>query len=89
MPTAAEAGLPGFEVSVWWGLVAPAATPRAIVAKLNDEANRALHDPATAKKLEELGVVITPSTPEEFGRFIGTQTELWTRVIKAGNIRPD
>jgi tripartite-type tricarboxylate transporter receptor subunit TctC len=89
VPTTAEAGLRGFEVSVWWGLVAPANTPRAIVTKLNEETNRSLHDAATAKRLEELGVVITPSTPEQFGQFIGTQTDLWSRVVKAGNIRPD
>jgi tripartite-type tricarboxylate transporter receptor subunit TctC len=89
VPTASEAGLKGFEATVWWGLAAPAGTPRAIVTRLNDEMNNALGDPAFAKKLEELGVVVTPGTPEQFAQFIGAQTELWTRVIKNGDIRPD
>ena len=89
VPTVAEAGLPGYEASVWWGLVAPAATPPDIVRKLNAETNKALNDPAIAKKLTEQGVVITPGTPEQFGAFIKSQTELWSGVIKSAGIRPD
>jgi tripartite-type tricarboxylate transporter receptor subunit TctC len=89
VPTVAEAGLPGYEATVWWGLVAPAATPREIVRKLNAETNKALSDPAIAHKLGELGVVITPGTPEQFGSFIGTQTELWSAVVKSAGIKPD
>lgn len=89
VPTVAEAGLPGYEAAVWWGLAAPARTPPEIVRQLNAEANRALADPATAKKLSELGVVITPGTPEQFGDFIKSQTELWSAVVKAAGIRPD
>ena len=68
VPTVAEAGLPGYEATVWWGLVAPAGTPREIVARLNTETNRGLADPAIAGKLAELGVVITAGTPEQFPR---------------------
>ncbi len=89
VPTVAEAGLPGYEAAVWWGLAAPARTPPEIVRQLNAETNRALADPATAKKLSELGVVITPGTPEQFGDFIKSQTELWSAVVKAAGIRPD
>jgi tripartite-type tricarboxylate transporter receptor subunit TctC len=89
VPTAAEAGLPGYEASVWWGLVAPAKTPPEIVRKLNAETNAALADPAIAGKLSELGVVITPGTPEQFAAFISSQTELWAGVIKSAGIRPD
>jgi len=89
VPTAAEAGLPGYEASVWWGLVAPAKTPAEIVRQLNAETNRALADPAIAGKLRELGVVLTPGTPDQFSGFITSQTEVWSEVIKSAGIRPD
>jgi len=89
VPTAIEAGVPGFEASVWWGLVAPARTPLDIVARLNSETNKALHDPAIAKKLADLGVVTTPGSSAEFASFIAKQTEVWSAVIKKAGIRPD
>jgi tripartite-type tricarboxylate transporter receptor subunit TctC len=88
-PTVAEAGVPGFEATVWWGLVAPAKTPMDIVLKLNLETNKALHDPAIIKKLADLGVVTTPGSPDDFAQFISKQTELWSTVIKKAGIRPD
>jgi len=89
VPTAAEAGLPGYEATVWWGLVVPSGTPRDIVQKLNADTNKALGDPAIAKKLSELGVIVTPGTPEQFGAFIGAQTELWSGVVRSASIQPD
>ena len=89
VPTVAEAGLPGYEASVWWGLVAPAKTPQEIVRELNAETNKALSTPAIANKLSELGVVVTPGTPQQFADFIGSQTELWAAVIKSAGIRAD
>jgi tripartite-type tricarboxylate transporter receptor subunit TctC len=89
VPTVVEAGLPGYEASVWWGLVAPAGTPPDIVRQLNVETNKALADPTIASKLGELGVVVTAGTPEQFAAFIKSQTELWSSVIKSAGIRPD
>jgi tripartite-type tricarboxylate transporter receptor subunit TctC len=89
VPTVPEAGLPGYEATVWWGLVSPAKTPRDIISKLNAETNKALAEPAIAKKLGELGVVVTPGTPEQFGAFINAQTDLWSGVIKSGGIQPE
>jgi tripartite-type tricarboxylate transporter receptor subunit TctC len=89
VPTAAEAGLPGYEVSVWWGLVAPAKTPPEIVRQLNAETNAALVNPAIAGKLAALGVVVTPGTSDQFTAFIKSQTELWSRVVKSAGIQPD
>jgi len=89
VPTATEAGLRGFDATVWWGLVAPAKTPSVVVGRLSEEVNAALHDASVAKRLEDLGVVITPQTPEQFGRFIAAQTELWSRVVRTAGIRPD
>ncbi len=89
VPTVAEAGLTGYEASVWWGLVAPANTSPEIVRTLNAETNKALANPAIANKLGDLGVVVTPGTPEQFGAFIKSQTELWSELIKAARIQPD
>ena len=88
-PTVSEAGVPGFEATVWWGIVAPARTQGDIVARLNAETDKALRDPAIVKKLADLGVVTTPGTPDDFARFIAAQTELWSAVIKKAGIRPD
>ena len=89
VPTVTEAGLFGYEASVWWGLVAPAKTPPEIVQHLNAEINRALANPANANKLSELGVVVTPGTPDQFAAFIKSQTDLWSGVVKTAGIKPD
>jgi tripartite-type tricarboxylate transporter receptor subunit TctC len=89
VPTVAEAGLPGYEASVWWGLVAPAKTPTGVVRQLNAETNKVLANPGIANKLGELGVVITAGTSDEFAVFIKSQTELWSGVIKSAGIKPD
>lgn len=89
VPTVAEAGLSGYEASVWWGLVAPAKTPPEILQKLNVETNKALANPIVAGKLSELGVVVTPGTREQFAAFIEAQTALWSRVVKTAGIQPD
>jgi tripartite-type tricarboxylate transporter receptor subunit TctC len=89
VPTAAEAGLPGYESSVWWGLVAPAKTSPEIVRQLNTETNKALANPAIANKLGELGIVVTPGATDQFAAFIKSQTELWSDVVKSAGIKPD
>jgi tripartite-type tricarboxylate transporter receptor subunit TctC len=89
VPTVAEAGLAGYEVSVWWGLVAPAKTPPEIVRQLNAETDKALANPAIANKLSELGVVVTPGTPDQFAAFIKSQTEVWSGVVRSAGIKPD
>jgi tripartite-type tricarboxylate transporter receptor subunit TctC len=89
VPTVTEAGLSGYEASVWWGLVAPAKTPPEIVQQLNAEINKALANPANANKLSELGVVVTPGTPDQFAAFIKSQAELWSGVVKTAGIKPD
>jgi tripartite-type tricarboxylate transporter receptor subunit TctC len=89
VPTVAEAGLPGYEASVWWGLVAPAKTPPEIVLQLNAETNKALANAAIGNKLAELGVLVTPGTTDEFAAFIKSQTDVWSGVIKSAGIKPD
>jgi tripartite-type tricarboxylate transporter receptor subunit TctC len=89
VPTVAEAGLSGYEASVWWGLVAPAKVPGEIVQQINAQTNKALANPAIANRLAELGVAVTPGTSDQFTAFIKAQTELWSGVIRSGGIQPD
>jgi len=89
VPTVNEAGLPGFEASVWWGLVAPAKTPTDVIARLNAETGRALDDQGVRDRLTALGVVITPGTPEQFAAFIRAEDARWASVIKASGIVAD
>jgi len=87
VPTAAQAGLPGYEASVWWGFVAPAKTPKAIVDRLNAEIVKALNDAKTREKLVHMGVVIEPSTPEQFGKFLKSEVAKWAKVIETAGIK--
>ena len=89
VPTVSEAGVPGFEASVWWGLVAPAKTPHEIVVRLNAATLQALADASVKGKLTDLGVVITAGTPEQFGDFIRAEDARWANVIKASGITAD
>lgn len=89
VPTFTEAGVPGYEASVWWGLVAPARTPKDIVAKLSGEALKALEDEGVKEKLSNLGAVIDPAGPEQFGKFLRDEIDKWARVIKTAGIHAD
>ncbi len=87
--TFTEAGLPGFEASVWWGMVAPAATPREVLAKLSAEMLKALADPGVREKLNNVGATVEPQDAAEFGRFLKVEIDKWSGVIKAAGIRAD
>ena len=89
VPTFAEAGYPGFEATVWWGVLAPAATPKDVIAKLNAEIVKAMRAPDMKEKFAELGAETTPSTPEQFGVFLKQEIDKWAGVIKASGIRAD
>jgi tripartite-type tricarboxylate transporter receptor subunit TctC len=86
-PTFAEAGLPGFEVTGWFGFFVPAKTPPEIVAKIHADTARALADTALRGRLEELGIVVVGSTPAELAAFLKTEMEKWGPVIKEAGIR--
>jgi len=83
LPTVAESGLPGFDATTWHGLVAPAATPKPIVAALNRAIVQALAQPETLKQLHDLGVEVGSSTPEEFAAYIKSEIPKWAAVVKA------
>jgi tripartite-type tricarboxylate transporter receptor subunit TctC len=81
VPTFAESGLPGYESIGWFGFVAPARTPPAIIARLNAAIVAALADPAVLERIHLLGAEPMPGTPEEFGRFIRSEHDKWAKVI--------
>jgi tripartite-type tricarboxylate transporter receptor subunit TctC len=81
VPTMAEAGVPGYEVYNYWGIVAPAGTPREIVARLNAEVQKLLANPELREKLEKDGVDLTPSGPERMQSFIAADMAAWKKLI--------
>ncbi|MEO8675966.1 MAG: tripartite tricarboxylate transporter substrate-binding protein [Casimicrobiaceae bacterium] len=83
IPTIAESGVPGFEAAQWYGILAPAATPKDVVMKLNREFVKALKDPAVAEKLAGEGADPVDNSPEQFAAFIKSEIDLWGRVIRA------
>ena len=86
VPTFVEQGYVDVVADNWTGLLAPAGTPPAIVAKLNGVFNAALNDPEIRRRLEESGVSVSPSTPEEFGALVKSETARWGRLIREKNI---
>ena len=80
--------VPGYEAGAWIGFGAPNNTPAAIVDRLNKEINLAISDSAIKSRLVDLGGVLLPSSPADFGRLIATDTEKWAKVIKFGGIKP-
>jgi tripartite-type tricarboxylate transporter receptor subunit TctC len=82
VPTVGET-VPGYEASAWFGMSVPKGTPRAIIDKLNKQINAALADPGIQAKFADLGGVLIPGTPEDFGKIIAEETEKWSKVVKA------
>ena len=86
VPTVQESGLPGFEVNSWQGVCAPAATPTALLDKLNSDINSVLRIPEIQQRMEELVMVGPPTTREEFDQFIRAEIARWAKVIKDAGI---
>jgi len=89
VPTMAEAGLPGYETSTWGGVLAPAGTPKDVVAKLNAEFNKDLAMADVKKKLTDAGVEPAGGTPQQFTDFIQAEMKKWAKVAKDANIQPE
>ena len=85
VPTVAET-VPGYEASAFYGMGVPKGTPPEIVDKLNKEINAALADPNIKARLADLGGMLTPGTPADFGKLVAAETEKWAKVIKDGHI---
>jgi tripartite-type tricarboxylate transporter receptor subunit TctC len=89
VPTISEAGVPGFEVTNWWGICAPAGTPRPVIEKLNRELSAIVASSETKKRFEAEGADPLQMSPEEFGRFMARETAKWSRVVREAGIRAE
>jgi len=86
VPTFAEGGVPGFDVSGWYGICTQAKVPQAIVAKLTADLHRILGDPTVRKRLDDQAIDVAPSTPEQFVALVRAETEKWTRVVREAGL---
>ncbi len=89
VPTTGEVGLPQIEAENWYGMVAPAKTPPAVIAKLHKVTAEALRSPEVKDKLASQGAILVGNTPEEFAAYIQSEIDKWAKVAKAANIKPN
>jgi len=89
VPTIAESGFPGFEASVWYGLVAPAATPRPIVNLLHTEAQKALQTKEVRERMTAVGGEVIPGSIELLGSLIRSERQRYEKLVREANIKPD
>jgi len=89
LPTVAESGVPGYEASAWFGVVAPSATPHAIVVRLNTEINRAVNLPDMKERFAQQGALPATGSPEDFAGWIRAEIAKWGKVVKASGARVD
>jgi tripartite-type tricarboxylate transporter receptor subunit TctC len=89
VPTTAEAGFPQILAENWYGMVAPAATPPAVVARLNKLAVEAMQSPDVKQKLAAQGAILTATTPDEFAAYIKSEIDKWGKVVQAAGIKPN
>ena len=89
IPTLAEAGVPGYEQTAWFGVLAPAGTPREIILKLNSEITKLLNTAEVKERFGKQGVEVRTSTPEQFGTFLRSEVDRWGKVIREAGIKAD
>jgi tripartite-type tricarboxylate transporter receptor subunit TctC len=89
IPTLAESGLPGFEAAGWYLVLAPAATPRTIVVRLNDEFSRTLRQPEVIDGLDRLGLQAAPMSLAETGQFVSREAEKWGRAVRISGAKAE
>lgn len=89
LPTMSEAGVPGYESVIWFGITTTAGTPPEIVSKLSQEMNRILRLPANREKFATYAIELTPNTPEEFGAMIKSEVAKWSKLLKDVGIKPE
>jgi tripartite-type tricarboxylate transporter receptor subunit TctC len=89
LPTVAESGVPGFEVSGWFAFFVPAKTPKEIIEKIHQDTVKVVNDPGVKTKFDNIGMVATGSTPAELGAALQAETDKWSVVIKGAKISLD
>jgi tripartite-type tricarboxylate transporter receptor subunit TctC len=89
LPTIAEQGMAGYEAGVWIGLLAPAGTPRAVIAKLNAEGNKAVKSPEFVKRMNDLGYEVIGGTPEQMRATIDAEAKRWHPIVRASGAKPE
>lgn len=89
IPTLDAAGLPGFDVTAWFGFAAPAGTPRPVIERLNAEMVKALRDPMVSENLSKLGMSIIADTPEQFAQYMAAETTKWKQVVERSGVKID
>ena len=89
LPTVAESGLPGYEVSAWFGIFAPAGVPQPVAKRLNAEFVKVMREPDLKQRLASLGADPLTSTPEEFSNYLRSEIEKWAKVVKASGMKVD
>jgi tripartite-type tricarboxylate transporter receptor subunit TctC len=88
LPSLSEAGLPGYEATQWFGILAPAGTPRPIIDRVNQDVTAALRSAEVKQHLASEGAEVVASTPEQFAEYLRSETTKWAKVIKAAGIKP-
>jgi len=88
VPTMAEAGLPGFNTGLWFGLMAPAGTPRSAIDKIAAAANEAIKTEAVVEKLRPQGITLLGGSPDEFGRYVAGEMQRWGKVAREAGLKP-
>jgi tripartite-type tricarboxylate transporter receptor subunit TctC len=89
VPTISEAGVPGYEATIWLGLIAPKGTPPAVVNRLNAEITKIVSNPAVKRDWATQGAVAMTMTPDEFGKYIADDIVKWERIVKISGAKPD
>ncbi|HJY76395.1 MAG TPA: tripartite tricarboxylate transporter substrate-binding protein, partial [Burkholderiales bacterium] len=89
VPTVDESGVPGYDVSVWFGVLTVAGTPREIVNRLNTEMVKSLTSAETKDRFGKLGVEVVAGTPEQFASFLKSEVDRWAKVVHDANIKAD
>ena len=89
LPTIAESGVPGYEASLWWGIFAPAKTPKPVLDRLSDEIHKAMATPEMKRVFVDFGAEPAPSTPEAFSGMVRNEIAKWSKVVRDAHIKPE